>query len=85
LVVCIGAGASPPPHYADEVWVNGPPGAPNGSTDAVKVEIEVTSSKEPGVVAVEELTFLIVPPKLLAGAGSSRTVSLQIRIDKLTS
>jgi hypothetical protein len=60
-------------------------GAPNDRTDAVKVEIEVTNSKEPDAVAVEELTFLIVPPKLLAGAGSSRTVSLHIRIEKLTS
>jgi hypothetical protein len=67
------------------VWANGPPGAPNGRTDAVKVEIKVTSSKEPGAVAMEDLTFLTVPPKLLAGAGSSTTVSLYIRIDKLTS
>ena len=83
-VVCIRAGASPPPYYAAKVWANGPPGA-NGRTDAVELEIKVTSSKEPGAVAVEELTFLTVPPTMLAGAGSSRTVSLHIRIDKLTS
>ena len=60
----------------------GPPGEPKGTTDAVKVEMEVTSSKDPGDVDVQELTFLTVPPKLLAGA---KLVSLHIQIDKLTS
>ncbi|SPT18853.1 unnamed protein product [Triticum aestivum] len=73
-VICIRAGASPPPHYAAKVWENGPQGAPKGMTDAIKVEIEVTSSKEPGAITVEELTFFTVPPKLLVGAGYSRTV-----------
>ena len=58
------------------------PGEPKGRTDAVKVEMEVTSSKDPGDVDVQELTFLTVPPKLLAGA---KLVSLHIQIDKLTS
>ncbi|XP_020156455.2 putative E3 ubiquitin-protein ligase SINA-like 6 [Aegilops tauschii subsp. strangulata] len=84
-VVCIRAGASPPPHYAAKLWANGPPGEPKGRTDAVKVEIKVTSSKDPGDVVVQELTFFTIPPKLLAGAGLSRTVSLHIQIDKLTS
>ncbi|XBI17158.1 hypothetical protein VPH35_059268 [Triticum aestivum] len=83
--VCIRVGASPLPHYVAKLWVNGPPGEPKGRTEAVKVEMEVTSSKDPGDVAVQELTFLTVPPKLLAGAGLSRTVSLHIQIDKLTS
>ena len=65
---------SPLPH--------GPPWDPKGTTDAVKVEMEVTSSKDPGDVDVQELTFLTVPPKLLAGA---KLVSLHIQIDKLTS
>ena len=81
-VVCIRAGASPLPHYLAKLWANGPPGEPKGRTDAVKVEMEVTSSKDPGDVAVQELTFLTVPPKLLAGA---KLVSLHIQIDKLTS
>ena len=85
LVVCIRVGASHLPHYAAKLWANGPPGEPKGRTDAVKVEIEVTSSKDPSDVAVQELTFFIVPPKLLAGAGLSRTVSFHIHIDKLTS
>ena len=51
-------------------------------TDAVNVEMEVTSSKDPDDVAVQELNFFIVPPKLLAGA---KLVSLHIQIDKLTS
>ena len=51
-------------------------------TDAVKVEMEVTSSKDPGDIDVQELTFFIVPPKLLAG---TKLVSLHIQIDKLTS
>jgi hypothetical protein len=57
----------------------------NGRTDVVELEIEVTSGKEHSAIAVEELTFLTVPPMMLARAGSSRTVSLHIRIDKLTS
>ncbi|KAM3280669.1 hypothetical protein ACQJBY_047455 [Aegilops geniculata] len=84
-VVCIRAGASPLPHYMAKLWANGPPKEPKGRTDAVKMEMEVTSSKDPGDVAVQELTFFTVSPKLLAGAGLSRTVSLHIQIDKLTS
>ena len=80
--VCIRAGASPLPHYVAKLWANGPPREPKGTTDTVKVEMEVTSSKDPGDVDVQELTFLTVPPKLLAGA---KLVSLHIRIDKLTS
>ncbi|XP_044392092.1 uncharacterized protein [Triticum aestivum] len=85
LVVYIRAGASPLPHYTAKLWANGPPGVPKGRTDTVKVEIEVTSSKDPGDVDVQELAFLTVPPMMLAGAGLSRTVSLHIQIDKLTS
>ncbi|XP_037441071.1 E3 ubiquitin-protein ligase SINA-like 10 [Triticum dicoccoides] len=81
-VICIRAGASPLPHYVAKLWANGPPGEPKGTTDAVKVEIEVTSSKDPGDIAVQELTFFTVPPKLMAGA---KLVSLHIRIEKLTS
>ena len=79
---CIRAGASPLRHYVAKLWANGPPGEPKGTTDAVKVEMEVTSSKDPGDVDVQELTFFTVPPKLLAGA---KLVSLHIQIDKLTS
>ena len=81
-VVYIRAGASPLPHYVAKLWENGTPGEPKGTTDAVKVEMEVTSSKDPGDVDVQELTFLTVPPKVLAGA---KLVSLHIQIDKLTS
>ena len=81
-VVCIRAGVYPLPYYMAKLWANGPPGEPKGTTDAVKVEMEVTSSKDPGDVDVQELTFLTVPPKLLAGA---KLVSLHIQIDKLTS
>ena len=81
-VVCIRAGASPLPHYLAKPWVNDPPGEPKGTTDAVKVEMEVTSRKDPDDLDVQELTFLTVPPKLLAGAN---LVSLHIQIDKLTS
>ena len=77
-VVCIKAGASPLPHYVAKLWANGPPGEPKGMNDAVKVEMEVTSSKDPSDVAVQELTFFTVPPKPLVGAGLSRTVSLHI-------
>ena len=81
-VVCIRAGASPLPHYMAKSWANGPPGEPRCRIAAVKVEMEVTSSKDPDDVDVQELTFLTVPPKLLAGA---KLVSLHIQIDKLTS
>ena len=81
-VVCIRAGASPLTHYVAKLWANGPPGEPKGTTNAVKVEMEVTSNKDPGNVDMQELTFLIVPPKMLAGA---KLVSLHIQIDKLTS
>ena len=81
-VVCIEAVASPLPHYVDKLWANGPPGEPKGRTDAVKVEMEVTSSKDPGDIAVQELTFFTVPPKLLDRA---KLVSLHIQIVKLAS
>ena len=81
-VVCIRAGASPLPHYVAKLLANGPPGEPKDTTDAVKVEMEVTSNKDPGDVDVQELTFLTVPPKLLARA---KLVSHHIQIDKLTS
>ena len=76
------SGASPLPHYVAKLWVNGPLGEPKGMTDAVKVQMEVISSKDPGDVDVQELTFFTVPPKLLAGA---KLVFLHIQIDKLTS
>ena len=76
-VVYIRAGASPLPHYVAKMWANGPPWEPKGRTNTVKVEMEVTSSKDPGDVAVHELTFFTVPPKLLAGA---KLVSLHIRL-----
>ena len=81
-VVCIRVGASPLPHYMAKLGANDLPGEPKGTTDAVKVEMEVTSSKDPADIAVQELTFFIVPPKLLAGA---KLVSLHIQIDKLMS
>ena len=74
-VVCFRAGVSPSPHYAAKVWANDPPGEPKGRTDAVKVEIKVTSSKDPDADAMQKLTFSTVLPKLLARAGLSRMVS----------
>mgnify|MGYP005825681593 CR=1 FL=1 len=47
-----------------------------------QVEMEVTSSKDPGDLGMQEPTFFTVLPKLLAGA---KLVSLHIQIDKLTS
>ena len=81
-MVCIRAGTSPVPHYVAKLWANGPSEEPKGTTDAVKVEMEVTSSKDPDNIAMQELTFFTVPPKLLAGA---KLVSLHIQIDKLKS
>ena len=55
-VVCIRARASPLPHYVAKLWANSPPGEPKGRTDTVKVKMEVTSSKDPGDVVVQEMT-----------------------------
>ena len=81
-VVCIRAGVSPLPHYMAKLWANSPPREPKGRTDAIKVEMEVTSSKDPDDIDVQELTFFTVAPKLLAGA---KLVSLHIHINKLMS
>ena len=81
-VVCIRAAASPLPHYVAKLWVNSPPGDPKGRTDAFKVEMEVTSSRDPGDVAVQELTFFTVPPSCCPGLN---TVSLHIHIDRIAS
>ena len=51
-VICIRARVSPLPHYVAKLWANDPPGEPEGTTDAVKVEMEVTSSKDPGDIDV---------------------------------
>ncbi|KAI5004532.1 hypothetical protein ZWY2020_031775 [Hordeum vulgare] len=85
--VCVRAEAMVWPRYTLKVWASGPAPAPNrkGKADTVMAEIEVTSSTAPGAVAVEELAYLAVPPKLLVGAGASRRMSLKIRIDKFTS
>ena len=52
-VICIRAGAFPLPHYVAKLWANGPLGEPKGTTDAVKVEMEVTSSKDPSDIDVQ--------------------------------
>ncbi|KAI4985594.1 hypothetical protein ZWY2020_018224 [Hordeum vulgare] len=83
--VCVRAEAVVWPRYTLKVWASRP--APNrkGKADTIMAEIEVTSSTAPGAVAVEELAYLAVLPKLLVGAGASRRMSLKIRIDKFTS
>ncbi|XBI47241.1 hypothetical protein VPH35_111240 [Triticum aestivum] len=63
----IKVGASPLPHYVAKMWANSPPGEPKGTTDAVKVEMEVTSSKDPSDVAVQELTFFKFRPSCWPG------------------
>ena len=55
-IICIRAGATPLQHDATKLWANGPPGEPKGRTDTVKVEMEVTSSKDPGDIDVQELS-----------------------------
>ena len=51
-VVCIRAGSFPLLQYMAKLWANDSPGEPKGTTDAVKVEMEVTSSKDPSDVDV---------------------------------
>ncbi|KAE8787340.1 e3 ubiquitin-protein ligase sina-like protein 4 [Hordeum vulgare] len=82
-VVCVKAEAVVWPRYTLKVWASRPAPAPNrkGKADTIMAEIEVTSSTAPGAVAVEELAYLAVPPKLLVGVGAFRRMSLRIRID----
>jgi hypothetical protein len=50
------------------------------------LDMDVESSTRPGEVVVEELpSYLTVPPTYLVGAGASKEVSLDIRIDKIIS
>ena len=42
-VICIRAGAAALPHYVAKLWANGPPGEPEGTTDAGGARIPAMS------------------------------------------
>ncbi|CAM0949011.1 unnamed protein product [Alopecurus aequalis] len=87
--VCIRAEACPWPRYTVKMWANGPrkaAPAANRKTDNMMTEFEATSSTTPGAVSLEDLTsYLMVPPGYLVGAGPSKELSLNIRIERTTS
>jgi hypothetical protein len=86
-VVCIRAAAPWRPQYACKMWVTMPtPAAVDSRADIAHVDMKVESSTSPGaVVAVDEASFLTVPPRYQVGDGASKRVPLSIRIDKISS
>jgi hypothetical protein len=53
------------------------------SRDTMKVVIEVKSNISPGTDTLKELiSFLLVPPRYLVGAGPSKQVGFRFLIDK---
>ncbi|KAM0921812.1 hypothetical protein ACQ4PT_006723 [Festuca glaucescens] len=86
-VVCIRAAAPWRPQYACKMWATMPtPAAADSRAEIAQVEMKVESSTSPGaVVAVDEASFLTVPPRYLLGDGASKTVPLSIRVDKISS
>ncbi|KAF0918379.1 hypothetical protein E2562_023540 [Oryza meyeriana var. granulata] len=73
------------PQYRCKMWANAPAvGAASGKVDIVMVDMEVASSGAvAGSIAVEEATFLAVPPKMLHG--EPEEIVIGICIDKKTS
>ncbi|EEC69847.1 hypothetical protein OsI_00183 [Oryza sativa Indica Group] len=90
-LVRVAASAETAARYRCKMWANAPAaaaaavaGAASGKADMVMVDMEVASSGvAPGGVAVEEATFLAVPPKMLHG--EHKEIILGICIDKKTS
>ncbi|XP_044320564.1 uncharacterized protein [Triticum aestivum] len=81
-VVCIRASTSPSLQYPAMMWAYGPPDVA-GVRCMVGTEA-VTSSSKPSDVVVEKLPFvLLVPPTHVFGAGASKELSLEIRINKM--
>ncbi|XP_071676895.1 uncharacterized protein [Lolium perenne] len=65
-VVCIRAAAPWRPQYTCKMWATMPtPAAPDSRADIAQVEMKVESSTSPAVVAVDEASFLTVPPSIL--------------------
>ncbi|KAI5004258.1 hypothetical protein ZWY2020_031501 [Hordeum vulgare] len=92
-VVCARASAVARPRFTCKMWVNLEPAAASGArADSVRVEMQMRSSTSPGaVLAVQEPTFLAVPPMYLvpppaaaAGDKAAMEVPLYIRIDKVS-
>ncbi|KAM0845455.1 hypothetical protein ACQ4PT_056359 [Festuca glaucescens] len=81
-VVCIRAAAPWRPQYTCKMWATMPtPAAPDSRADIAQVEMKVESSTSPAaVVAVDEASFLTVPPRYLLGDGASKTVPLSIAL-----
>ena len=86
-VVCLRACPDPQQMpYMLNILAYLPPVVAGRRAHMLLLDMEVESSSRPGDVAVEELpSYLTVPPTYLVGAGASREVSLDIRIDKIVS
>uniref|UniRef100_A0A0E0BWA4 RING-type E3 ubiquitin transferase n=1 Tax=Oryza meridionalis TaxID=40149 RepID=A0A0E0BWA4_9ORYZ len=83
-LVRVAASAETAARYRCKMWANAPAAAASGKADMVMVDMEVASSgAAPGGVAVEEATFLAVPPRMLHG--EHKEIILGICIDKKTS
>uniref|UniRef100_A0A452ZJ12 RING-type E3 ubiquitin transferase n=1 Tax=Aegilops tauschii subsp. strangulata TaxID=200361 RepID=A0A452ZJ12_AEGTS len=81
-VVCIRASTSPSLQYPAMMWAYGPPDVA-GVRCMVDTEA-VTSSSKPRDVVAEKLPFvLLVPPTHVFGAGASKELSLEIRVNKM--
>ncbi|XP_051226330.1 uncharacterized protein [Lolium perenne] len=84
--VRLGACPALQPRYMLNILAYLPPAVASRRAHMLLLDMDVESSTRPGEVAVEELpSYLMVPPTYLVGAGASKEVSLNIRIDKIIS
>jgi E3 ubiquitin-protein ligase SIAH1 len=85
-LVRIGACPVLQPRYMLNILAYLPPAVASRRAHMLLLDMDVESSTRPGEVVVEELpSYLTVPPTYLVGAGASKEVSLDIRIDKIIS
>uniref|UniRef100_A0ACD5VDU0 Uncharacterized protein n=1 Tax=Avena sativa TaxID=4498 RepID=A0ACD5VDU0_AVESA len=85
-VVRLGACSALQPQYMLNILAYLPPAVASRRAHMLLLDMDVESSTRPGEVAVEELSsYLTVPPMYLVGAGASKEVALNIRIDKIMS
>lgn len=85
-VVRLGVCPALQPRYMLNILAYLPPAVASRRAHMLLLDMEVDSSTRPGEVAVEELpSYLTVPPTYLVGAGASKELSLDIRIDKIIS
>jgi E3 ubiquitin-protein ligase SIAH1 len=85
-MVRLGACPALQPRYMLNILAYLPPAMAGRRAHMLLLDMDVESRTRPGEVAVEELpSYLTVPPMYLVGAGVSKVVSLDVRIDKIIS